>query len=305
MRKFQDIDVAVLAAEPSGRYLACCSSKEPDDAIKRLFIKLRRKDTDEDSPLFTPPIATLYLLYKNTRNPLVSATKTMNMAHQEDNLRRGPWLEEEDERLISFVTILGERKWDYLASMSGLRRSGKSCRLRWLNYLRPNVKRGHISAEEDQIILQLHKLWGNKWSKIAQRLPGRTDNEIKNYWRSHLRKKVEAQEQGNGNSNLLNSISFELFNQRVDTKIQKYETEDRFVNNILNSGNAPVDNLPLLADYDFTSSPYETRISDWISELSSSDQNEEQHYEDCNNVDSSFCYPDETWDCAASLWNMD
>lgn len=83
-------------------------------------------------------------------------------AMQGENLRKGPWLEEEDERLISFVTLMGERRWDSLARASGLQRSGKSCRLRWLNYLRPNLKHGHISIEEERIILQLHELWGNK-----------------------------------------------------------------------------------------------------------------------------------------------
>ncbi|KAK2990965.1 hypothetical protein RJ640_007113 [Escallonia rubra] len=113
-------------------------------------------------------------------------------AMQEKNLRKGPWLEEEDEQLNAIVTLLGERRWDALAKASGLRRSGKSCRLRWMNYLRPNLKHGLISEEEEQIILQLHEQWGNKWSKIAQRLPGRTDNELKNYWRSHLRKKAQG-----------------------------------------------------------------------------------------------------------------
>jgi myb proto-oncogene protein len=71
---------------------------------------------------------------------------------------------------------------------AGLKRTGKSCRLRWLNYLRPDVRRGNITAEEQLLILELHSRWGNRWSKIAQHLPGRTDNEIKNYWRTRVQK---------------------------------------------------------------------------------------------------------------------
>ncbi|KAH9320833.1 hypothetical protein KI387_015472, partial [Taxus chinensis] len=43
----------------------------------------------------------------------------------------------------------------------GLQRCGKGCRLRWMNYLRPNVKRGNISTEEEELIIRLHKLLGN------------------------------------------------------------------------------------------------------------------------------------------------
>ncbi|KAF2307455.1 hypothetical protein GH714_028787 [Hevea brasiliensis] len=92
-------------------------------------------------------------------------------ATQGDNkLRKGTWLEEEDEQLVTFVTLFGDRKWDFIATASGLKRTGKSCRLRWLNYLRPNLKRGQISAEEEKNYYPAYELWGNKWAKIARRL---------------------------------------------------------------------------------------------------------------------------------------
>ncbi|CAA7388284.1 unnamed protein product [Spirodela intermedia] len=103
-------------------------------------------------------------------------------------LRRGPWTVEEDLLLINYIAIHGEGRWNSLAHCAGLKRTGKSCRLRWLNYLRPDVRRGNITPEEQLLILELHSRWGNRWSKIAQHLPGRTDNEIKNYWRTRVQK---------------------------------------------------------------------------------------------------------------------
>nr|ADQ57817.1 myb6 [Vanda hybrid cultivar] len=110
----------------------------------------------------------------------------------EDGLNKGAWTAQEDELLASYVNAVGEGKWTSVPKKAGLNRCGKSCRLRWLNYLRPNVKRGNISLEEEELIIRLHKLLGNRWSLIAGRLPGRTDNEIKNYWNTTLSKKIQT-----------------------------------------------------------------------------------------------------------------
>ncbi|KAE8699660.1 MYB108 protein [Hibiscus syriacus] len=112
-------------------------------------------------------------------------------SEEEMDVRRGPWTEEEDSVLKTYVNIHGEGRWNSVARYSGLRRTGKSCRLRWLNYMRPEIKRGNISLQEQLLILELHSRWGNRWSKIAQHLPGRTDNEIKNYWRTRVQKQAK------------------------------------------------------------------------------------------------------------------
>ncbi|KDP34036.1 hypothetical protein JCGZ_07607 [Jatropha curcas] len=111
-----------------------------------------------------------------------------------EGLNRGSWTAEEDHVLREYVRIHGEGKWAKVAKATGLKRCGKSCRLRWLNYLRPNIKRGNITEDEEDLIIRLHNLLGNRWSLIAGRLPGRTDNEIKNYWNSTLKKKIDKKQ---------------------------------------------------------------------------------------------------------------
>ncbi|GKD09276.1 homeodomain-like protein [Tanacetum coccineum] len=134
----------------------------------------------------------------------------------EKGLKKGPWTFEEDLKLVAYIEEHGHgRSWRALPLKAGLQRCGKSCRLRWTNYLRPDIKRGKFTSQEEQTIIQLHALLGNRcldmmeilrvqivlltvasllknprWAAIASHLPKRTDNEIKNYWNTHLKKRL-------------------------------------------------------------------------------------------------------------------
>ncbi|KAL2316916.1 hypothetical protein Fmac_030792 [Flemingia macrophylla] len=107
-------------------------------------------------------------------------------------LKKGPWTSEEDAILAEYVTKNGIGNWNIVRQRTGLARCGKSCRLRWTNHLRPDLKKGAFTPQEQSKIIELHALMGNKWAKMAQELPGRTDNEIKNFWNTRLKKRRRA-----------------------------------------------------------------------------------------------------------------
>ncbi|CAN6542352.1 unnamed protein product [Malus baccata var. baccata] len=107
-------------------------------------------------------------------------------------VRKGAWTKEEDDRLRHFVQQHGEGKWHQAPLKVDLNRCRKSCRQRWLNYLKPRIKRGNFGEDEIDLMIRLRMLLGNRWSLIAGRLPGRTANDVKNYWSTRLRKKLAS-----------------------------------------------------------------------------------------------------------------
>ncbi|KAJ9560187.1 hypothetical protein OSB04_005347 [Centaurea solstitialis] len=114
-------------------------------------------------------------------------------------VKKGPWTPEEDIILVSYIQQNGPGNWRSVPTNTGLMRCSKSCRLRWTNYLRPGIKRGNFTDQEDNMIIHLQALLGNRWAAIASYLPQRTDNDIKNYWNTHLKKKLHTNNSDQGN----------------------------------------------------------------------------------------------------------
>ncbi|XP_057792180.1 myb-related protein 306-like [Salvia miltiorrhiza] len=142
-------------------------------------------------------------------------------------VKKGPWTPEEDIILVSYIQEHGPGNWRAVPSNTGLLRCSKSCRLRWTNYLRPGIKRGNFTEHEEKMIIHLQALLGNRWAAIASYLPQRTDNDIKNYWNTHLRKKLgkiqghnsESIENGGGGGKDSESVSKGKWERRLQTDI--------------------------------------------------------------------------------------
>lgn len=152
-------------------------------------------------------------------------------------MKKGSWTPEEDKKLVDYIEKNnGYGSWHALPKLAGLNRCGKSCRLRWTNYLRPGIRRGNFSEDEEQTIINLHSFLGNKWSAIASHLPGRTDNDIKNLWNTHLKKKL-----------LRRGIDPTTHKPRTDLHLfANFSQILAFAANLSSLMINPVDNVPML-----------------------------------------------------------
>lgn len=153
-------------------------------------------------------------------------------------LRKGLWSPEEDEKLVKHISKYGHGCWSSVPKLAGLQRCGKSCRLRWINYLRPDLKRGTFSQQEESLIIELHAVLGNKWSQIAAQLPGRTDNEIKNLWNSSIKKKLRQRGIDPNTHKPLSEIENEEKASASNTKTIDKASEDSYELNFVEPENS-------------------------------------------------------------------
>lgn len=78
-------------------------------------------------------------------------------------MKKRAWTPEEDKLLVDHVQKNGLDSWRKLPKLAGLNRSGKSCRLRWVNYLHPNIRHCSFTDEEEKLLIRLHSMLGNKY----------------------------------------------------------------------------------------------------------------------------------------------
>ncbi|KAK1373673.1 Transcription factor MYB59 [Heracleum sosnowskyi] len=214
------------------------------------------------------------------------------MEHLEEEMRKGPWTEQEDLQLALYVNLYGDRRWDFIAKVSGLKRTGKSCRLRWVNYLHPGLKRGKMSSHEERLVLELHSKWGNRWSRIARKLPGRTDNEIKNYWRTYMRKKSQEKKRTNLSSPS-SSVSY-ISSYSSSSTVSSMKIKDMNERNFFDTGGVAAKGL---ADEDEIQNGEYSMDEIWNDIVSSDD-------DDIKPVCQTLASP--IWDyCHDSLWITD
>ncbi|GMH18768.1 hypothetical protein Nepgr_020609 [Nepenthes gracilis] len=174
-----------------------------------------------------------------------AAAQLGGWAAVEEGCRKGPWTAEEDSLLIEYVKLHGEGRWNSVSGLTGLRRNGKSCRLRWLNYLRPDLKRGKITPYEKSVILKLHARWGNRWSTIARSLPGRTDNEIKNYWRTHFKKEKASSTRSEKSKTQLRKRQqqHQQYNHQQQQSQQQYQLQQQIISFLQGSIIQPMEEM--------------------------------------------------------------
>ncbi|XVF66372.1 hypothetical protein PTKIN_Ptkin10aG0030500 [Pterospermum kingtungense] len=224
----------------------------------------------------------------------------------EEGWRKGPWTAEEDRLLIKYVKLHGEGRWNSVARLAGLKRNGKSCRLRWVNYLRPDLKRGHITPHEESIILELHARWGNRWSTIARSLPGRTDNEIKNYWRTHFKKKAKPSSPDNSDKAKARLLKRQQFQQQQQQQLllQQQQLQQQKQQQYLQLNQLDLKRIMTLLDETEHRAPYVPQLNQLMAATSYPNTTEDQQglFYPIINGTTDTSNEEILWD---GLWNLD
>ncbi|OMJ69437.1 hypothetical protein SteCoe_32832 [Stentor coeruleus] len=133
---------------------------------------------------------------QNDFKPLLKPL-SCNIQSDHQNNKQG-WTSMEEEILLKIVSSRGAKAWSAVAKELNAMihdgnpiRQGRHCRERWFNHVDPNLKKGSWTEEEDQFIIQQQVLIGNRWSEIAKKMQGRTENSVKNRYKSLMRKKPD------------------------------------------------------------------------------------------------------------------